>query len=94
MPLNAAYGDGFAGVANYAELNSVFLVGDLTTEGSVRFIYDDAGVIIRGERLVSGTWIVLPLDASGGLDVSTWIVDDDLGEFVLDETGDLVIEGP
>ncbi len=89
MALNQAYGDGFVGVANYNERTSNFLKGDDHTEGSVRWFYNEAGDLIRSEKLVLGIWV--PMDVEIG--VSTWLVDDDLGEFVLDETGSIVYAG-
>ncbi len=89
MGLNQAYGDGFVGVANYGDRTSTFLKGDDHTDGSVRWFYSESGDLIRSEKLVAGIWI--PMDVEIG--VSTWLVDDDLGEFVLDELGAVVYEG-
>ncbi len=90
MGLGLAYGDGFVGVANYNDRTSTFLKGDDHTEGSIRWIYDESGDLIRSEKLVSGVW-VSAVDVEIG--VGTWLVDDDLGEFVLDEDGGIVVEG-
>ncbi len=87
--LNGAYGDGFVGVANYGRESANYIKGDNYTDGSVRLILDSTGMIIRAEKRVAGIWIPADLEHS----TSTWLVDDDLGEFVLDELGELVYEG-
>ncbi len=90
MTLGPAYGDGFAGVANYGEDRAVYLTGDDDTDGSVRFILDDSGNIILAQKRVSGVWVAADLQ----FDADTWLVDDILGEFVLDDSdGNLVFEG-
>ncbi len=89
MALNQAYGDGFVGVANHNERTSNFLKGNDHVDGSVRWFYNESGDVIRSEKLVLGIWV--PMDVEIG--VSTWLVDDDLGEFVLDETGSIVYAG-
>ncbi len=90
MSLNQAYGDGFVGVANYGTLTSAFLFGDDHTDGSVRVFYDVGGDVVRHEKLVAGVWILMPNSEIG---TANWLVDDDLGEFVLDENGLVVFEG-
>ena len=90
MALGQAYGDGFVGVANYGPLTSAFLFGDDHTDGSVRVFYDSGGDVVRHEKLVAGVWELMP---SSEIGTANWIVDDILGEFVLDEFGLLVYEG-
>lgn len=89
MGLKPAYGDGFVAVANRTEGMSNLLKGDLCTDGSIRWVYDEVKDVIRAEKLVLGIWELQDVE----IGVGTWVVDDDSGEFVLDEFGNVVYEG-
>ena len=90
MALDGAYGDGFVGVANHGILTSAFLFGDDFTDGSVRVFYDSGGDVVRFEKRVSGIW---ELFDSSEIGTSNWVVDDTLGEFVLDGFSFLIFDG-
>lgn len=91
MTLGFAYGDGFTGIANFTTFSTVYVKGTESIDGSVRFILDQTGAIIRAERRVLGVWVLTIVETSGAS--PNWLVDDDLGEFILDPIGDIVIEG-
>lgn len=91
MTLGFAYGDGFVGDFNATTQSTVYVKGGEFIDGSVRFILDQTGMIVRVEKRVAGTWILTHMETDGAPD--NWLVDDDLGEFVLDPLGSVVIEG-
>ena len=69
--------------------NTLYIKGSETVDGSFRITLDDNDQIVRMEERVSGEWVLADLQFK----VSSWVIDDDLGEFVLDETGEIVFEG-
>ena len=69
--------------------NTVYIKGNENTDGSFRVTLDDDEELVRIEKRVAGVWVLASLE----LTTENWLVDDALGEFVLDENGDLILEG-
>ncbi len=95
MGLGPAYGDGFVGISNFTDDSNVYLKGNESTDGSKRFTLDAAtGLTIRAECRIAGVWVLSDLLANiDPASVDGWIVDDVLGEFVLDIASQPVEEG-
>ena len=96
MAIGPAYGDGYVGVDNSTFTHTAYIKGNEFVDGSVRLTLDAATEkITRVECRVAGVWILSELLANLAPDsVADWIVDDILGEFVLnDATGVPVQEG-
>ena len=57
MGLGPAYGDGFAGKANKATAQTLYIAGDESTDGSIRFVPDiDLGVNAELQQRARGAW--------------------------------------
>ena len=67
----------------------IYVCGSETEDGSRRFICDAVRGVIRAEVRVSGVWVKSDLE----FQIATVVIDDDLGELVLDEDGLLVYRG-
>lgn len=95
MGIGPAYGDGYTGVDNSTLNRTVYVKGNEFIDGSVRFTLDAATErIIRTEERIAGVWVLSRLETVLATNsVATWVVDDVLGEFVLDEFGIPVEEG-
>ncbi len=70
-------------------LGVVYVCGNETTDGSYRFVCDESRMVIRAEKRVAGVWVIADMEHQ----ISTWVIDDILGEIVLDENGLLVLQG-
>ena len=67
---------------------TIYVTGNETTDGSLRFSVDASGNIIAEER-TSGVWNPAELTFS----YAGHVIDDLKGELVFDETGDAVFVG-
>lgn len=71
--------------------DTVYIKGDEFTDGSFRFIIDLDQDEVHIEERISGVWVLTTMTQTA----SSWLVDDNLGEFVLeDATGEVVTFGP
>lgn len=84
-------GPAYDTVAVLNPFTTLYVKGSENVDGSVRFILDQTGMIVRVEKRVAGEWVLTHMETDGAPD--NWLVDDDLGEFVFDPLGKLVIEG-
>lgn len=80
---------GTANPGNTAYFGDGTFTGNETTESSIRFIYDTGTDFIKLERRESGIWV----PGSMQMHVDQWVVDSILGEFILDSSGQIVLEG-
>lgn len=81
----------FNDVTNNNPIGIIYVKGSEFIDGSIRFIVDATGNLVRVENRVAGEWVLTHMETNGAPD--NWLVDDDLGEFVFDPLGKIVIEG-
>ncbi len=86
MSLSLAYG-GFVAISN--PVGDVYVCGSEFEDGSYRLSCDEDRMVIRAEKRVAGTWVIADMEHQ----IATWVIDDILGEIVLDENGLLVLDG-
>lgn len=67
----------------------LYLKGDEFTDGSLRLAVGTIDNVFLVEERVAGTWVPGDIQHS----VATWVIDDTLGEYVLDENGEQVFRG-
>ncbi len=69
--------------------DTIYIKGNESTDGSLRIIADASGAFGVMEQRVSGIWVIADLQTS----LATHVIDDILGELVLDQFGEAVFEG-
>ncbi len=82
-------GPAYCCVATSNPLGTIYVCGDEDSDGSRRLVCDEDRGVIRAEVRVAGEWVMSDLE----FQIGTVVVDDDLGEIVLDEQGLIVFEG-
>ncbi len=69
--------------------DTVYIKGNEFTDGSLRQIADASGTFGVTETRISGVWVIADMQTS----LATHVIDDTLGELVLDQTGEAVFQG-
>ncbi len=69
--------------------DTIYIKGNKSTDGSLRLIADASVTFGVMEQRVSGIWVIADLQTS----LATHVIDDILGELVLDQFGEAVYEG-
>ena len=70
-------------------IHVIYVRGSEFVDGSLRYISVPGEGIILAEQRVAGFWVPADIQFSQ----STWLVDDNLGEYILDENGEQIYEG-